>query len=215
MANAVTMDPRRVVGRLVLRWATQVGRVALFSFELLRGLKEWKQWLHPAMRQAQDIGYGSLFIVLITASFAGAVTALQAGYQLTAGIPVYFAAGNLLRPIETSGVVGREGEAAGRAMAAALAGQLDAPARRVPVKTSPPLRYVTPQVIAIPGDRPDGLLFRGRVDRPVRGMLRLLRNGEEVWHRKIHALPERRIHLPGGHVSLDGIESLEVRLDPS
>ncbi len=129
--------------------------------------------------------------------------------------PVYFAAGNLLRPIETSGVVGREGEAAGRAMAAALAGQLDAPARRVPVKTSPPLRYVTPQVIAIPGDRPDGLLFRGRVDRPVRGMLRLLRNGEEVWHRKIHALPERRIHLPGGHVSLDGIESLEVRLDPS
>ncbi len=99
MANAVTMDPRRVVGRLVLKWATQVGRVAFFSFELLRGLKEWKQWLHPAMRQAQDIGYGSLFIVLITASFAGAVTALQAGYQLTAGVPVYFAAGVVVSTI--------------------------------------------------------------------------------------------------------------------
>lgn len=129
--------------------------------------------------------------------------------------PVYFAAGNLLRPIETSGVVGREGEAAGRAMAAMLAGRLNAPARRVLVKTSPPLRYVTPQVIAVPGDRPNGLLFRGRVNRPTRGTLRLFCNGEEVWHRRIHALPEQRIRLPGGRVSLDGIESLEVRLDPS
>ena len=129
--------------------------------------------------------------------------------------PVYFAAGNLLRPVETSGVVGREGEAAARAMAAALAGRLEAPTRRVPVKTSPPLRYVTPQVIAVPGDRPGGLLFRGRVSRSARGTLRLLCNGKEVWRRKVHALPERRIRLPGGLVSLDGIESIEVRLDPS
>ena len=129
--------------------------------------------------------------------------------------PVYFAAGNLLRSIETSGVVGREGEAAGRAMAAALAGRLTAPARRVPIKASSPLRYVTPQVVAVPGDRPNGLLFRARVDRPARGTLRLLRNGEEVWHRKVFALPERRVRLPGGLVSLDDIESVEVRLDPS
>jgi NADPH-dependent 2,4-dienoyl-CoA reductase/sulfur reductase-like enzyme len=129
--------------------------------------------------------------------------------------PAYFAAGNVLRPIETSGVVGREGEAAGRAMAAALAGRLDAPTRRVPVTVSPPLRYVTPQIIAIPGDRPNDLLFRGRVNQPTRGTLRLLRNGDEVWRRTIHALPEQRIQLPGKHVSLDGIESLEVRLGPS
>ncbi len=129
--------------------------------------------------------------------------------------PVYFAAGNLLRPVETSGVVGREGEAAGRAMAAALAGRLDTPVRRVPIKACPPLRYITPQVISIPGDRPNGLLFRGRVDRPARGTLRLLRNGEEIWQRKVFALPERRIRLPGGRLSLDAIESVEVRLDPS
>ena len=60
-----------------------------------------------------------------------------------------------------------------------------------------------------------GLLFRTRVDRPARGTLRLLRNGKEVWRRKIAALPERRVRLPGGLVSLDGIESVEVRLDPS
>jgi NADPH-dependent 2,4-dienoyl-CoA reductase/sulfur reductase-like enzyme len=128
--------------------------------------------------------------------------------------PIYFAAGNLLRPVETSGVVGREGEAAGRAMADTLAGRLAAPARRVSIVVSPPLRYVTPQVVAVPGDRPNGLLFRTRVDRPASGMLRLLRNGQEVWSRKISTLPERRIRLPGEFVSLDGIESVEVRLDP-
>jgi thioredoxin reductase len=129
--------------------------------------------------------------------------------------PVYFAAGNLLRPVETSGVVGREGEAAGRAMASALAGRLVAPLRRVPIKANPPLRYVRPQVVAVPGDRPNGLLFRARFDRPTRGMLRLLRNGEEIWRRKVFAVPERRVRLPGGLVSLDDIASIEVRLDPS
>lgn len=129
--------------------------------------------------------------------------------------PTYFAAGNLLRPVETSGVVGREGEAAGRAMAATLAGRLAATARRVPIKASPPLRYITPQVIAVPGDRPNGLQLRARVTCPARGTLRLLRNGEELWRREVSVLPERRVQLPGELVSLDGIESVEVRLDPS
>jgi len=127
--------------------------------------------------------------------------------------PAYFAAGNLLRPVETSGVVGLEGEAAGRAMAATLAGCLETPLRRIAVKANPPLRFVTPQVIAVPGDPPNKLLFQTRVDCPARGMLRLLCNGEEVWHRKIAILPERRIRLPGKFVSLDNIESVEVRLD--
>lgn len=129
--------------------------------------------------------------------------------------PAYFAAGNLLRPVETSGVVGREGEAAGRAMAATLAGRLCVPTRRVVVKSNPPLRYVTPQVIAVPGDQPNGLQFQARVIRPARGTLRLLRNGEEIWRREVAALPERRVQLPGDLVSSDGIESVEVRLDPS
>ncbi len=128
--------------------------------------------------------------------------------------PSYFAAGNLLRAVETSGVVGREGEAAGQAMAATLAGRLTAPARCVAIEASPLLRYVTPQVVAVPGDRPNGLLFRVRVERPVRGVLRLLRNGEEVWRRKVSARPERAVQLPGGLISLDDIESVEVRLDP-
>ena len=83
----------------MLNAAAQVGGITIFSLELLRGLGEWKQWLRPAMRQAQNIGYGSLFIVFITSSFAGAVTVLQAGYQLVAGVPVYFAAGVVVSTI--------------------------------------------------------------------------------------------------------------------
>ena len=95
----LTMDPRRVLGRFAINSATHVARLSFFTIDLVRGLREWRQWLHPAMRQAQHIGYGSLFIVFITASFAGAVTILQAGYQLQAGVPIYFASGVVVSTI--------------------------------------------------------------------------------------------------------------------
>ncbi len=96
---AMLMDPRRIVGRWALKSAAHVGGISLFVFELARGLGEWRDWYPPALRQARDIGYGSMFIVFITASFAGAVTILQAGYQLTAGVPVYFASGVVVSTI--------------------------------------------------------------------------------------------------------------------
>ena len=93
------VNPLRMTGRWVLNASTHVGRISFFTLELLRGLGEWRQWFRPAMRQAEDIGYGSMFIVFITASFAGAVTILQAGYQLTAGVPIYFASGVVVSTI--------------------------------------------------------------------------------------------------------------------
>lgn len=129
--------------------------------------------------------------------------------------PVYFAAGNLVRPVETSGVVGREGAAAGRAMAAALQGLLPAPERRVRVRVHGPLRYVYPQCIALPGEAPDGLMPRARVSRAAVGTLRLLRNDVEVWRRRIAALPERRIRLPGQCIATTGLESVHIVLDES
>ena len=89
----VAVDPRQLVGGVVLKGAHHVGRLSLFVFELIRGLVDWRIWLRPAMAQSVTIGYGSLFIVFITATFAGAVTSLQAGYQITPGVPLYFAAG--------------------------------------------------------------------------------------------------------------------------
>jgi len=41
------------------------------------------------MVEAWNIGAGSLFIVLLISAFAGAVTALQTGYQFTGSIPYY------------------------------------------------------------------------------------------------------------------------------
>ena len=90
---------RQLVGRTSLRAISHVGRISYLVWEMFRGLVEWRIWLPRAFEQAVNVGYGSLFIVLLTASFAGGVTALQAGYQFTASIPVYFAAGVIVQSI--------------------------------------------------------------------------------------------------------------------
>lgn len=94
-----TLDLRRLVGRFAFRAAGHVGRIAYFIRELFRGLRELRLWVPLAFEQGHAIGLGSLFIVVLTASFAGAVTALQAGYQLTEGVPVYFAGGVIVETI--------------------------------------------------------------------------------------------------------------------
>ncbi|UCD23229.1 MAG: ABC transporter permease, partial [Gemmatimonadota bacterium] len=94
-----SFDLRRLVGRIALRAASHVGRVAYLMWETVRGLPEWRIWAPRAVEQAVHVGYGSLFIVLLTAGFAGGVTSLQAGYQFTGGIPVYFAAGVIVESI--------------------------------------------------------------------------------------------------------------------
>jgi phospholipid/cholesterol/gamma-HCH transport system permease protein len=95
------IDVRRHVGRTVLRTASHAGRFTALVVELFRGLGEWRVWVPRTIEQAQNIGYGSLLIVLLIAGFAGAVTALQSGYQLEGGfVPLYYAGG-----VVTSGVI--------------------------------------------------------------------------------------------------------------
>src|SRR5213592_3519171 len=97
----VTLDLRRYVGRWTLRTAGHAGRFAFMLLDLCRGLAEWRIWLPRTIEQATNIGYGSLGIVLLVAAFAGAVTALQTGYQFTSSvIPLYYAGG-----VVTAGVV--------------------------------------------------------------------------------------------------------------
>ena len=96
---AITLDVRRLVGRFTLTSATQVGRLALFVLEVFRALTEWRVWMPRAFEQAQHVGFGSLFIVLLTAGFAGAVTALQTGYQFQANLPVYIVGGLIVQTI--------------------------------------------------------------------------------------------------------------------
>ncbi len=76
-------------GRAVLDALAAVGGFSLLVAEMGRGLLEWRVWLPRTIDEAWNIGVGSLFIVLMISSFAGAVTALQAGYQFTGSIPIY------------------------------------------------------------------------------------------------------------------------------
>ena len=66
-----------------------VGRISALVVELVRALPEWRIWLPRTFIEAWNIGVGSLFIVLLISGFAGAVTALQTGYQFQSSLPVY------------------------------------------------------------------------------------------------------------------------------
>jgi phospholipid/cholesterol/gamma-HCH transport system permease protein len=89
MAHSTTLDIRQLTGRWVMEGASQVGRLTFFVLDTLRGLGEVRIWWPRMMIEAWNIGAGSLFIVLLISAFAGAVTALQTGYQFTGSIPYY------------------------------------------------------------------------------------------------------------------------------
>ncbi len=88
MTSTVYALPR-FIGRILLEGAAHVGRLSLLVLEMLRGLSEVRIWLPRTVREARNIGVGSLFIVILIAAFAGAVTSLQAGYQWQTSLPLY------------------------------------------------------------------------------------------------------------------------------
>jgi len=84
-----------LVGKSLLDALGHVGRVSRLLMEFGRGLAEWRIWLPRTFDEAWNVGVGSLFIVVLVAGFAGAVTALQTGYQFTGSIP-YYVVGSLV-----------------------------------------------------------------------------------------------------------------------
>ena len=89
----LTLDLRRLVGRWSLHALGHIGRFSFLIAELGRAFAEWRVFVPLTIAQANNIGYGSLFIVLLVAGFAGAVTSLQTGYQFTGQLPIYVAGG--------------------------------------------------------------------------------------------------------------------------
>jgi phospholipid/cholesterol/gamma-HCH transport system permease protein len=87
--TAIALRLPRILGRLILVGLAHVGRLSLLVAELFRGLAQWRIWVPRTFTEAANIGAGSLFIVLLIAGFAGAVTAFQAGYQWQTSLPVY------------------------------------------------------------------------------------------------------------------------------
>jgi NADPH-dependent 2,4-dienoyl-CoA reductase/sulfur reductase-like enzyme len=116
--------------------------------------------------------------------------------------PAYFAAGNLLRGVETAGWCWAEGRRVARAIHAALQDRLpDAKAARLRL-ASDAVRLVVPQLLPLARPEP-GAIDSGAADRlqlrlarPAKGRLRLMQDGVCLMDRRIDSLPERRITLP-------------------
>lgn len=111
--------------------------------------------------------------------------------------PSYFAAGNLLRPVETAGWCWSEGRRTARAVAAALGGDLPDPRAGLRLTLGcGPIRFAVPQVL-MPGSPGEGGTDRiqVRLSAPARGHLELSAGGRVIASRRIDGLPERRILL--------------------
>lgn len=124
--------------------------------------------------------------------------------------PSYFAAGNVLRPVEHSGVAAQEGRLAAEAMLRALQGRLPSPNGAARVTATGALRYAYPQRL-LPQDA--AVMLCGRALVAHHGRLRLLAEGKVVAQRRLHALPERRLTLQVPAERLRGARALEATLD--
>ena len=109
--------------------------------------------------------------------------------------PAYFAAGNLLRGVETAGWCWSEGRRTAKAIDAALAGKLPEPGGGRIALSHPALRLAVPQVIgagtAAPHDR-----LQVRLSAPAKGRLCLVQDGRTIASARIDSLPERSLSLP-------------------
>ena len=129
--------------------------------------------------------------------------------------PTFFAAGNLLRGIETAGQCWREGQAAARIIAATLLGKLAPPAASVPVQAAGALSYVYPQRLTAADPIDPELLFFGRARAATKGALVLRGDDTVIWSRKVDVLPERRIAWPASPKDLQAYKSITVSLEPT
>jgi hypothetical protein len=108
--------------------------------------------------------------------------------------PRLYAAGNVLRGVETAAWAAREGMAAADSIAADLGGRQRG--RQIPVAVSGPIALLIPGMISLPADRLGPLLMQVRMAHNARGRFVLSADGTEFWRsRQLTALRERRIGL--------------------
>jgi len=118
--------------------------------------------------------------------------------------PVVFAAGNLLRPIETSGWCFREGRRIGQAVADDLQGFLPAPASALRVIAGTGVKYIVPQRIFPQGPRSALRELQIRAVLPASGVMRVAQDGDVAWSKRMSTRPERRILIPLKRFLRDG-----------
>jgi hypothetical protein len=125
--------------------------------------------------------------------------------------PRLFAAGNVLRSVETAAWSAREGVAAARAIADDLQGRSAVGDRRVPVICADPVKLVTPAAIAVPGPRPGALHMYIRMARSAVGRLTLSIDGRALWcSHRFTAHPDRRLSVTRELPDLSDASALSV-----
>jgi len=111
--------------------------------------------------------------------------------------PAFFAAGNLLRPVETAGWSWQEGAAAGERLAESLAGRLPVAERHLGVTAADPaIKLALPQRLALPDAASAMPHLQVRLNAPRRGTLELRDKARALWSGKVDSLPERRLLVP-------------------
>lgn len=110
--------------------------------------------------------------------------------------PAYFAAGNLLRAVETAGWCWSEGRRTARAVLAALDGRLPAVGGARIGLAHPALRLAVPQRLGAQGPDTAHDRLQVRLAAPVRGNLVLTQDGRKLASTRLDSRPERRLSLP-------------------
>jgi NADPH-dependent 2,4-dienoyl-CoA reductase/sulfur reductase-like enzyme len=110
--------------------------------------------------------------------------------------PAYYAAGNVLRPVETSGWCYSEGRDIGHVIADDLAGKLPQSDKAITIEHGPGLKYIMPQRLASGANDHAHQALQLRVKRAVRGRLIVEADGRVIFTRSISLQPERRFLLP-------------------
>lgn len=110
--------------------------------------------------------------------------------------PTYFAAGNLLRPVETAGWSFREGLRIGAMVAADLRGDLPAAKRTIPITRGRGIKFVMPQRLALPRFAGSLDQIQLRAETAATGCLVVSAGDAVLWKRRMPLLPERRLLIP-------------------
>lgn len=109
--------------------------------------------------------------------------------------PAFFAAGNILHPVETGGWCFREGKSIGRLISEDLSERLPRPEGAITLKAGAGLRYVVPQRV-IPGGPRGVAHIQLRAAQPLASGVVMEDAGVALWMRKRIVLPERRVLAP-------------------
>ena len=85
-ADMLPVRAVRALGRIGIQQLAHTGRFAQFMGDIGRGFMEVRTWMPEVVKQMRGIGVDSMPLVVIVASFLGAVSAFQTRYQLFPGV---------------------------------------------------------------------------------------------------------------------------------